>query len=103
MFHASRACAFVALAAAFFASRAARAEPSTTTIQQGFDGGEVQSPRSVGMAGALNATGGSTNGLFLNPANMALPRVYHIEALAALSPEARRHSYGAAAGGHGLH
>ena len=90
-----RAC--LAASAALFATTAARAEPSTTTIEQGFDGGEVQSPRSVGMAGALNATGVSTNGLFLNPANMALARVYHLEALGAFSPEARRQSYGAAA------
>lgn len=80
-----------------FVAREAHAEPSTTTIEQGYEMGEVQSPRSVGMAGALNATGVSTNGLFLNPANMALARVYHLEALAAFSPEARRQSYGAAA------
>lgn len=78
-------------------ARAAHAEPSSTTIEQGYEGGEVQSPRSVGMAGALNATGVSTNGLFLNPANMALARVYHLEAIGAFSPESKRQSYGAAA------
>jgi hypothetical protein len=91
------ACYLCVTSAVIFAARGASAEPSTTTIEQGYDVGEVQSARSVAMAGALNATGVSTNGLFLNPANMALARVYHLEALAAFSPEARRQSYGAAA------
>ena len=48
------------------------------------------------MGGALNALGVSTPALSLNPANMAMARVYHIEALAAFSPEAKRQTYGAA-------
>jgi hypothetical protein len=48
------------------------------------------------MGGALNALGVSTTSLYLNPANMPLARVYHIEALAALSPQAQRQTYGLA-------
>ncbi len=40
--------------------------------------------------------GGSTTALFVNPANLPLYRVYHLEGLAAFSPEAGRQSYGGA-------
>ena len=40
--------------------------------------------------------GGSTTAIFVNPANLPLYRVYHLEGLAALGPEARRQSYGGA-------
>jgi len=46
------------------------------------------------MGGALNALGVSTTALYLNPANLPLARVYHIEALGAFSPEAQRQTYG---------
>jgi hypothetical protein len=46
------------------------------------------------MGDALNALGVSTTALYLNPANMALARVYHIEALGAYSPEGKRQTYG---------
>lgn len=78
-----------------FAATASASE-ATTSPEQGFDLGEVQSPRAVGMGGALNALGTSTTALYLNPANMALARVYHFEALGSFSPEARRQSYGGA-------
>jgi hypothetical protein len=45
------------------------------------------------MGGALNALGVSTTSLYLNPANMPLARVYHIEALGTISPEAQRQTY----------
>ena len=48
------------------------------------------------MAGALQVWGGSTTAVFANPANLPLYRVYHLEGLAALGPEARRQSYGGA-------
>jgi hypothetical protein len=87
----------VALAAAIalFSSRG-QASPSTTSIEQGYDLGEVQHPRTVAMAGANQVWGGSTSAIFANPANLSLYRVYHLEALAAFSPEARRQSYGGA-------
>jgi hypothetical protein len=74
----------------------AHADPATTSPEQGYDLGQVQSPRAVAMAGANNATGVSTSALYLNPANMPLARVYHLEGLATFVPEARRQSYGAA-------
>lgn len=49
------------------------------------------------MGGALSALGVSTTALYLNPANMSLARVYHLEALASFSPEAKRQTYGLAA------
>ncbi len=77
-------------------ARVAHADPSTTTIEQGYDLGEIQHPRAVAMAGAQQAWGGSTTAVFLNPANLPLYRVYHLEALATFGPEARRQSYGGA-------
>ena len=75
---------------------AAHADPMSTSPEQAYDLGEVPNARAVGMGGALNALGVSTASVFLNPANMALARVYHFEGLAAYSPEARRQTYGLA-------
>jgi hypothetical protein len=77
---------------------AARAEaaPSSTSTEQGYNLGEAPHPRSLGMAGASEVWGGSTTALFVNPANLPLYRVYHIEGLAAFGPEARRQTYGGA-------
>jgi hypothetical protein len=79
-----------------WAPAVARADTMTTSPEQAYDLGEVESARSTGMGGALNALGVSTNGLYLNPANMALARVYHLEAQAGYSPEAQRESFGLA-------
>ncbi|HVJ93752.1 MAG TPA: hypothetical protein VM580_28310, partial [Labilithrix sp.] len=73
-----------------------RAAPSSTSIEQGYELGEIQHPRSLGMAGAQQVWGGSTTAVFVNPANLPLYRLYHLEALAAFSPEAARQSYGGA-------
>ena len=56
----------------------------------------MQNPRGLAFGGAQVALGTSTTALYLNPANLPLARVYHFEALAAFSPEARRQSYGGA-------
>ncbi|MDP9150554.1 MAG: hypothetical protein M3O36_11525 [Myxococcota bacterium] len=72
------------------------AQPITTTPELAYDLGEIPSARAVAMGGALNALGVSTTALYLNPANMALARVYHIESLSAFSPEAKRQTYGLA-------
>jgi opacity protein-like surface antigen len=48
------------------------------------------------MGGGLAATGASTVGLYQNPANMELTRVYHFEAEGSFSPEARRYDFGGA-------
>jgi hypothetical protein len=49
------------------------------------------------MGGAMRAFSNSLEALFVNPANMAASRVYHLGALAQIWPEANRQSYGAAA------
>jgi hypothetical protein len=90
------ALAIGALALTTLTTSAASADPLATSPEQAFDQGEVPNARAIGMGGALNALGVSTAALFLNPANMALARVYHLEALAAYSPEAKRQTYGAA-------
>jgi len=70
--------------------------PSSTSIEQGYEMGEIQQPRTVAMGNANQVWGGSTSAVFANPANLALYRVYHIEGIAAFGPEARRQSYGGA-------
>jgi hypothetical protein len=74
----------------------ALADPASTSIEQGYELGEIQHPRSVAMGNAAQVFGGSTTAVFVNPANLPLYRVYHLEGLAALGPEARRQSYGGA-------
>jgi hypothetical protein len=86
--------ALFALSAA--SSGKVHAAPSSTSIEQGYELGEVQHPRSVALAGAQQVWGGSTTAVFVNPANLPLYRVYHLEGLAAFGPEARRQSYGGA-------
>src|SRR4051812_21486873 len=56
--------------------------------------GENETTRSVAMGGALRAMGNGTSGIFLNPAAIVETRVYHIEALAQISPETGRQVYG---------
>lgn len=56
--------------------------------------GQVPQARAVGMGGALNAIGVGTPALYMNPANMAMARVYHLEAFGAYSPEALRDTVG---------
>lgn len=94
--HASRRAAAIAIAVASFSPGIAFADPSSTSIEQGYELGEVQHPRSVGMGNAQQVFGGSTTAVFVNPANLPLYRVYHLEGLAALGPEAGRQSYGGA-------
>jgi len=85
-----------ALVLACAAPTVARADPSSTSIPQGYDRGEIPHPRQLALCGAQQVWGGSTTAVFLNPANLPLYRVYHIEGIAAFSPEARRQSYGGA-------
>jgi hypothetical protein len=96
---ARRSSRWIAGAAActwFSCAGSVQAAPSSTSIEQGYELGEVQHPRSVALAGAQQVWGGSTTAVFVNPANLALYRVYHLEGLAAFGPEARRQSYGGA-------
>jgi hypothetical protein len=92
----SRPAVGIVLWSAFVVSRPALAQPMTTSPELAYDLGEVPNARTLAMGGALNALGVSVPSLSLNPANMAMARVYHIEALAAFSPEAKRQTYGAA-------
>lgn len=89
-------CSIASAIAVVTAARVAHADPSSTTVEQGYELGEIQHPRTIAMAGAQQAWGGSTSALFLNPANLTLYRVYHLEAIATFAPEARRQSYGGA-------
>jgi hypothetical protein len=75
----------------------ARAEKSSLSPTVGYDYAEVATGRSMAMGGAMRALGNGTTGLYINPANTALTRVYHLQALAAVWPEARRQTYGATA------
>jgi hypothetical protein len=52
--------------------------------------GEQETARSLAMGGALRAVGNGTSAVYLNPANMALSRLYHIEGFAQFTPEATR-------------
>jgi len=81
--------------AAFAAEEVASADPSTTSIEQGYDLGKIETPRDIAFGGAQTALGTSTTALYGNPANMAMAHVYHFEGLAMISPEARRQTYGA--------
>ncbi len=82
--------------AAISVQRVASADRMSTSPEQGYDLGEIPSARALGMGGALNALGVSTTSLYLNPANMPMARVYHLEALGAYSPESQRQAYGLA-------
>jgi hypothetical protein len=66
----------------------------STSPEQAYDMGQVPQARAVGMGDALNAIGVGTPALYMNPANMALARVYHLEAFGAYSPEALRDTVG---------
>ncbi len=64
--------------------------------QFGFNYGETDTPRSGAMGGALRALGSANTAHYLNPANMGITRLYHIQALTQFTPEAGRHLYGGA-------
>jgi opacity protein-like surface antigen len=74
-----------------------RAEPSDLVPEAGFNYGEIETGRSAALGGAVRALGNAVTGLYANPANIALTRVYHIQGLAQIWPEARRQTYGASA------
>lgn len=62
----------------------------------GYRYGELETPRSTAVGGALRATGTSISSPFVNPANMAIAHVYHVGAFAQIDPEAARQTYGGA-------
>lgn len=89
--------AFVwAAGSAILAPSPARADGATLPPEVGYNYGQTETPRIAAMGGALRAFSSSADALFINPANMATSRVYHVGALAQIWPEASRQSYGLA-------
>jgi opacity protein-like surface antigen len=84
--------AFGALATQSVAREAAA--QSELPAQFAYNYGETDTARSGGMSGALRAAGSAETAIFLNPANMGLSRIYHIDAIGQFTPEAGRHLYG---------
>lgn len=80
-----------------FATSVVMAEPSTLPPEIGYNYGEMETPRSTALGGGLRALSNSTDALFLNPANIAATRVYHLSGVAQVWPQASRQSYGGAA------
>src|SRR5262245_38406198 len=78
-------------------ARGAAADPMSTSPEQAYDLGQMPNAQTLGMGGAGDALGVSTASLALNPAAMAMARVYHADAFAAFSPQAQRQTYGLAA------
>ncbi len=89
-------CSLVGLVTLFVVSPA-RAEESDLPPEVGWNYGEIETPRTAAMAGALRAYSNAIDALFINPANMAATRVYHLGVLAQIWPEASRQSYGGGA------
>ena len=58
--------------------------------------GETETARTAGLAGAARALGNGTAGLFLNPASIALNRLYHVEGIVQATPEVGRLMVGGA-------
>lgn len=71
-------------------------EDASTPVPFAYNYGDVETTRAAGMAGAMRAAGNGTTAPFLNPANLTLTRVYHIEAMAQITPETGRQVYGGA-------
>ena len=92
-FYIGSALAFAALSVA----KTAHADPSELVPEVGFNYGEIETGRSAAMGGAMRALGNAVTGLYSNPASIALTRVYHLQGLAQIWPEAKRQSYGASA------
>lgn len=73
---------------------AAWADPSPLPPPVIYNYGETDEPRGAAMSGAIRALGNGATALFTNPADMVETRVYHIEALAQITPETGRQAYG---------
>jgi opacity protein-like surface antigen len=85
------------IVACSLASSHARADKSELDPSLGYNYGEIETARTAATGGAQRALSSSLGALFVNPANIAVERVYHIGAFAQIWPEARRQSYGAGA------
>ncbi len=74
-----------------------RADPSELSPELGYNYNEIETARAAGTAGAVRTFSNSLTALFVNPANLAAARVYHLGAFAQIWPEASRQSYGVGA------
>lgn len=81
-------------AALFLAAGSASADPTPLQQPLAWNYGELETPRSMGLGGALRALGGGSSAVLLNPAELATSRAYHIEAFGQFTPEASRHVWG---------
>jgi len=86
-----------AITACIAVTRPALAEQSDLPPEVGWNYDEIETPRTAALGGATRAVSNSVSALFVNPANMAASRVYHVGALAQIWPEASRQSYGGGA------
>jgi hypothetical protein len=82
---------------AITASVPVRAEPSELPAEIGYGYNEIETARIAGTSGAVRAFSNSLSALFVNPANLAATRIYHLGGFAQIWPEASRQSYGVAA------
>lgn len=78
-----------------FRERAARADNATSSSQS-WDLGAVVNPRTLGLAGADLAAGGSTAAALGNPAALTVSRGYELELMGTWMPEAGFAQYGGA-------
>lgn len=73
------------------------AAPSELSPEVGYNRGELETPRSAAFGGGLRALSNSLEAVYLNPANMATSRLYHIAGAGVIAPQARRQTYGGGA------
>jgi hypothetical protein len=90
-----RSAAIVSLVATL--APRAHADPSKLSPEYGYNYDEIETARTAGTAGAVRTFSNSLTALFVNPANIAAARVYHVGAFAQIWPEASRQSYGVGA------
>jgi hypothetical protein len=82
----------LALTALAHLSSAAAQETETAGIPTPFANnyGSTETARTTAMGGALRSLGTGTAGMFLNPATIALKRLYHVEGILQTTPEVGR-------------
>jgi hypothetical protein len=81
-----------ALALAGLTSSASAQETATGGLPTQFANhyGESETARTAALGGALRSLGSGTAGIFLNPAGIALKRLYHVEGVLQATPEVGR-------------
>ncbi len=81
-----------ALALAGLTSSAGAQETATGGLPTQFANhyGQSETARITALGGAIRSVGGGTAGIFLNPAGIALTRLYHVEGILQATPEVGR-------------